>query len=122
MNKREAKKFEKLLQDEHERLVEGIRRIEEATRSESGRQGDGSLSSYAEVGTDNFERETALHIASDESEWLSEIGDALKRIENGAYGVCEGCKEEIPKKRLEVSPSARYCVGCQTKLEKNGVL
>jgi DnaK suppressor protein len=122
MKKRDAKKFQKLLQAEYDRLTEGIRRIEESTRADSGRQGNGSLSSYAEVGTDNFERETALHIASDESQWLSEITDALKRIEAGTYGVCEACKEEIPAKRLEAFPSARYCVACRTRLERNGLL
>ncbi|HOZ49505.1 MAG TPA: TraR/DksA C4-type zinc finger protein [Candidatus Hydrogenedentes bacterium] len=122
MNRRDAKKFEKVLQAEYDRLTEGIRRIEETTRTESGGQGAGGLSSYAEVGTDNFERETALHIASGESQWLNEITDALKRIEEGSYGVCEGCGEQIPKKRLDVFPSARYCIECQSKLERGGVL
>lgn len=122
MNKRDAKKFEKLLRMEHERLTEGIKRIEESTRGESGLKGNGNLSSYAEVGTDNFERETALHIASDESEWLKDISDALDRIGQGSYGICEGCETTIPRKRLEVFPSARYCVECQSQIERNGVL
>jgi len=122
MNKRDAKKFEKLLKAQHERLTEGIRRVEESTRSEAGAMGSGSLSSYAEVGTDNFERETALHIASGESQWLSEITDAFERIEDGSFGVCEGCEAAIPKGRLEAFPSARYCVECQSRLERKGVL
>lgn len=121
MNKRDAKKFGKLLVAERDRLLHGIRRIEASTRDGSSSQGSGSLSSYAEVGTDNFERETALHIASDESQWLEEIGDALRRIENGTFGTCEGCQEPIPKKRLEVFPSARHCVECQSNLERDGV-
>ncbi|HEO72473.1 MAG TPA: TraR/DksA family transcriptional regulator, partial [Candidatus Hydrogenedentes bacterium] len=96
--------------------------IEDNTRSETLAQGSGNLSSYAEVGTDNFERETALHIASDESEWLNEITDALKRIDEGSFGVCEACDTVIPRKRLEVFPSARYCVDCQAKLERDGVV
>ncbi len=122
MNKRDAKRFEKLLKAERNRLAQGIQRIEEITRGELGSQGDGSLSSYAEVGTDNFGRETALHIASGESQWLDQIADALKRIEDGTFGICEGCHESIPKKRLEAFPSARYCVECQSKLERGNIL
>jgi RNA polymerase-binding protein DksA len=122
MNKKEAKRFEKLLLNELDRLSNGIRKIEESALHESVRETTGDLYSYAETGTDNFERETALNIATNESERLRDVTDALKRIEAGTYGVCEGCEEPILKKRLEVFPSARYCVKCQAKLEKEGSL
>ena len=122
MNKKEAKKYEKLLLNELERLSTGIRNIEESALHDSVRETTGDLYSYAETGTDNFERETALNIATNESERLRDVNDALKRIETGTYGVCEGCEEPILKKRLEVFPSARYCVKCRSKLEKEGSL
>lgn len=122
MNKRESKKFEKLLVEERRRLSQSIGSIEQDTLYESAQDSSGDLSAFAESGTDNFDRETALHIASDESQRLVEINDALQRIEDSAYGVCEGCDSEIPKKRLEVFPSARYCIECQSKIEKNGSL
>ncbi|MFP4172505.1 MAG: TraR/DksA family transcriptional regulator [Candidatus Hydrogenedentota bacterium] len=122
MNKREAKKFEKLLLAEQSRLREGIKRIEESTLHDSSGDNIADITSYAEFGTDNFERETALNIASNESERLREINDALARIQEGTYGKCEGCGTEIPKKRLEVFPSARYCVECQSKIERDGTL
>jgi DnaK suppressor protein len=122
MNKKEAKKFEKLLLSDIDRLSNGIRKIEESALHESVRETTGDLYSYAETGTDNFERETALNIATGESERLRDVTDALKRIDTGTYGVCEGCEEAIPKKRLEAFPSARYCIKCQSKLEKEGAL
>jgi DnaK suppressor protein len=122
MNKKEAKKFEKQLLAELERLSEGIRKIEESALHESVRETTGDLYSYAETGTDNFERETALNIATGESQRLRDVADALKRIEQGTFGVCEGCEEPIPKKRLEVFPAARYCVACKARLEKEGSL
>lgn len=118
MNKKDAKKFEKLLIAERDRLSGSIRNIEDASRYESGRDNSGDLSSYAESGTDNFELETALNIASGESHWLNEVTEALVRIEKGGYGTCEGCEKEIPRKRLEVFPSARFCVVCQGEIEK----
>ena len=38
------------------------------------------------------------------------ILNALRKIENGSYGICEECEEEIPIKRLKAIPDARYCV------------
>lgn len=122
MNKRDAKKFEKLLLEEGERLGMGIRRLEEETLYQTTSDQTADISSYAEVGTDNFERETALSIASSEAQRLRDVADALERIKNGTYGDCEGCEKPINPKRLEVFPSARYCIECQAKLEKTGTL
>lgn len=118
MNKRDLKKFEKLLLAERDRLTGSIKNIEDASRYESGRDNSGDLSSYAESGTDNFELETALNIASGESNWLSEVTEALGRLQDGTFGKCEGCEKDIPKKRLEVFPSAKYCIACQEEFEK----
>lgn len=118
MNKKDLKKFEKLLIAERDRLTGSIKNIEDASRYESGRDNSGDLSSYAESGTDNFELETALNIASGESNWLSEVTEALGRLQSGSYGVCEGCEKDIPRKRLEVFPSAKYCISCQEEVEK----
>lgn len=118
MNKKDLKKFEKLLMAERDRLTGSIKNIEDASRYESGRDNSGDLSSYAESGTDNFELETALNIASGESNWLNEVSEALVRVQKGTFGTCEGCEKEIPRKRLEAFPSAKYCVPCQEEIEK----
>jgi DnaK suppressor protein len=46
------------------------------------------------------------------------MDEALDRIENGTYGICEECGGAIGLKRLEVRPVAKYCVPCLTKLER----
>lgn len=121
MTKKEAAKFEKLLLSEGERLKKGIRQLEEGTLYQTTTDLTADVSSYAEVGTDNFERETALSIGSRESALLQDVSDALERIRNGSYGICEPCGREIPRKRLEAFPSARFCVECQSKLEKQNI-
>lgn len=121
MNKRELKKLEKLLVAERDRLINGIRQIEEDTLISAAGNGSTDIISYAEVGTDNFDRETALTLASTEAERLREVNEALARIEEGSFGVCESCGEEIPHKRLEVFPSAKYCVECKARIEREGV-
>ena len=95
-----------------------IRTIEAASREESGRDNSGDFTSYAESGTDNFELETALNIASGESDGLVNVNEALQRIHDGTYGVCPSCDKPIPKRRLEVFPSAKFCVICQGEIEK----
>ncbi len=119
LNKTELKKFEKLLLEERERLLNSIENIEEASRTESGRDNGGDLTSYAETGTDSFGMETALNIASGESQRLMDINDALQRIKRGTYGICEGSGKPIPKKRLEAFPAARFCVEYQEELERD---
>jgi RNA polymerase-binding protein DksA len=53
-----------------------------------------------------------------ERKLLQEIDDALQRIEEGAYGICEGTGKPIPKARLRAQPWARCCVEYARSLEK----
>jgi DnaK suppressor protein len=50
---------------------------------------------------------------------LRELKDALERIENGTYGTCMECKEDIPVQRLMARPTTILCVGCQEAREKS---
>lgn len=58
-----------------------------------------------------------LRIRSRERNLTEKIEDALERIENGIYGICTACGEEIPIERLEARPIAMYCVECKAKSE-----
>ena len=82
----------------------------------------GDLSSMpihmADIGTDNYEQEFALGLMDSERKLLKKIDDALVRIEQGDYGVCEETKKPIGKPRLEAKPWARYCVEYAQMLEK----
>ena len=53
-----------------------------------------------------------------EREKLKNIDEALLRLEEGEYGICEECEEEIPMGRLKIVPFARHCVKCKADLEK----
>jgi RNA polymerase-binding protein DksA len=72
----------------------------------------------ADVATDNYDREFSLGIASTERNFAYELDEALKRIDEGTFGICETCKSLIAKNRLKAVPSARLCVKCQEKREK----
>jgi DnaK suppressor protein len=64
------------------------------------------------------DRELELLLGDREREKLHNIDEALLKIEEGEYGICEECEEEIPIGRLKVMPFARYCVRCKADIEK----
>jgi DnaK suppressor protein len=64
------------------------------------------------------DRELELLLGDREREKLHNIDEALLKIEEGEYGICEECEEEIPIGRLKVMPFARYCVKCKADIEK----
>ena len=72
----------------------------------------------ADAGSDAYDRDFALSLLSQEQDALYEIDEALKRIDDGTYGVCEMSGKAIPHARLEAIPFARYTVECQSSLEK----
>jgi DnaK suppressor protein len=64
------------------------------------------------------DRELGLLLGDREREKVHAIDEALLRIEENEYGVCEECEEEIPLGRLKAMPFARHCVKCKSDLEK----
>lgn len=72
----------------------------------------------ADAGSDAYEKDFALSLLSQEQDALYEIEEALKRIEDGSYGICEMTGQSIPRARLEAIPYARFTAECQAKLEK----
>ena len=74
----------------------------------------------AEDGSDAFERQLALKLAANEGDAVFEIDEALQRINEGTYAVCEDCECIISPARLKALPFARQCVECKQMAEKNG--
>lgn len=76
----------------------------------------------ADAGTDSFDRDFALSMLSSDQDALYEISEAIKRIENGTYGVCELTGKPIPKTRLDAIPWTRFSAEAQRQLERDGAL
>ncbi len=64
------------------------------------------------------ERDLAMAIDVRETEALTAIDSALKRIEAGTYGLCTDCGIDIPTARLHANPTAMRCVNCQGQYER----
>ncbi len=124
MDKRTREKYRKILLEEKEKIVNQINNLSEDTLSSSQRDASGDLSGYsmhmADVGTDNFQRELALGLVSNEQQVLYRINEALNRIEEGTYGKCEICGNTIKESRLKALPFATMCISCKEKEEARG--
>lgn len=64
------------------------------------------------------DRELGMLLGDREREKLANIDEALLKLEDGEYGICEECEEEIPLGRLKVLPFARHCVKCKSDIER----
>ena len=71
-----------------------------------------------EDGTDAFMRLQTLEQVGTQQREVANIDEALRSIEQGAYGICEACGELISKPRLTVLPFATNCIKCQSEMEK----
>jgi RNA polymerase-binding protein DksA len=114
----EIEKFKALLLVKRNEILDNVTHME----NEALRKPRSDLSNMpihmADAGSDTFEQENTLGLMDSERKLLQEVDDALERIENHTYGICEGGAEPIPKARLKAIPWARYCVKCASLSEK----
>ena len=117
--------FKQLLLEKRREILRNVNEFEDEALKKSRLDATGDLSSMpihmADIGTDNYEQEFALGLMDSERKLLRELDDALGRIEQGTYGICEGTGKPILKARLEAQPWARYCVEYARKLEQGAV-
>lgn len=117
MPKSEMKKYRDLLIKLRQEVGGDLSHLTENTLNKSARDASGDLSGYsyhmADMASDDYERDFSLGRATDEQKRLYSIDEAMKRIEDGSYGLCLQCGKAIAKKRLAVVPHAELCIECQ---------
>jgi DnaK suppressor protein len=95
-----------------------IDEIREKIKSDSKKDSKEDVGDIYDLASIERDRELDLLISDRDKEKLEEIEDALDRIDDGTYGVCEKCGAKIPKERLKIMPFALFCVSCKSELEK----
>lgn len=118
---KEIREFKILLLEKLDEILENVVCMEQETLRKPRTDLSNMPFHMADAGTDTYEIENTLGLVDSERKLLAEIEDALQRIENNTYGICEGNDEPIPKERLRAIPWARYCVTCANLSEK-GIL
>lgn len=65
----------------------------------------------------SLDKEILFELSGNAHKTLDQIEAALRKIDKGIYGICEYCRQPIPKKRIKALPFARYCINCQHTTE-----
>jgi DnaK suppressor protein len=108
------KSIKDMLLKTREELVQGIARKSKETAVSGVSDIGDILDSVSEERT----RELYMILTDREKQKLKQIDDALDRIEEETYGLCEECGVKIPRPRLKVVPFAKYCVECKEAIER----
>jgi len=108
--------FRELLFAQRRNILQRIRHS--SVHLESGRQaGDEG----AEIGSDDFIRETGIQIMAEDARKLEAISLALRNMDAGTFGICQDCSKQIGDARLKAKPYARFCIDCKSLREKNSI-
>ena len=114
MDKKTVEKFKKLLLARRQELLRSIAQTQEEGRemqhSYGPDEGDRANSS--------LDKELLFHQTTQARGLLGAVDGALARINDGTFGQCLVCEEEIGAKRLEALPWTRYCISCQESAER----
>ncbi|SER63261.1 TraR/DksA C4-type zinc finger protein [Salipaludibacillus aurantiacus] len=112
--------FKQQLTDDRKAIIKRIE--QEATYTDDKMNDPGELSHYdnhpADEGTELYFRGRDMAVRQQWEKHLHEIDEALKRIENGTYGICKKTGEKIPLERLRVQPTATTTVKAREKDER----
>jgi len=111
MTKTAIKDLKKKLLAERELLVEKLKGNDLSVD-------DAETPDPVDLAVRNYSKNVQLAVSENESKQLALIDEALLRIEDDEYGVCQNCEKEVQAKRLAAIPWARYCLECQELLEK----
>jgi DnaK suppressor protein len=117
MKKEVVKKFRKIFEAQHACILFNDRVVRE----------DFSVCAddrYDEIdqATTDIEQSMRMRLRNRETLYIKKIDEALRRIEDGTFGECEDCGEDIELRRLEARPTATLCVSCKEEQERKEVL
>ncbi|MCG2726295.1 MAG: TraR/DksA family transcriptional regulator [Elusimicrobia bacterium] len=67
-----------------------------------------------DIANQSLDKEMFFELSGNELGMLEDVDAALRRLDNGSYGICEYCKKPIKKLRIKAIPQTRYCLVCQS--------
>jgi len=114
MKKNKLKHFQSLLENIRTKIVGDVEKAHHNKKSSEVEQ-------MADI-SDDAARSYGKKLQGDleEQEWvkLKQVEAALKKVEDGEYGICEQCEQEILETRLEIMPYTEFCIQCLSEIEK----
>ncbi len=115
MQKYDHRNYEEFRQLLDETIVELLLKAKE-TVSSLVKEGEHSADPLDRATLDSV-MENSLRFRERESRLIRKIRTALQKMDEGLYGICESCGDDIPLSRLRARPMTAYCIQCKTKME-----
>lgn len=114
MNKKDKKKFKDILEERRQEIVSEA----EKTKEKGIAFDPDDLPDEVDLASSEADQSMNLKLRDRERILLRKVEKALKKLEEGTYGVCESCEEKIGVKRLEARPVTDLCIRCKEEQEQ----
>ena len=115
LNKKELKKFQELLEEKRKSVLERARQM---LSVENMALDTNDLPDEMDLASSEYLQSFTFRLRGREKVFLDKIEKALRKIEDGSFGTCEECSEEISVKRLEARPETTLCIRCKEDQER----
>jgi RNA polymerase-binding transcription factor DksA len=113
--------FRDKLDDIAARLHRDAEAVSDQTRRTSGGQGAGEITNVpqhlGDMGTEEYLHDLNATLLENEEYLADEVRQAIERLDEGTFGICDACGQPIREERLEAIPYAQYCIGCAEQFE-----
>jgi DnaK suppressor protein len=114
LNQKDLKRYKKMLEDSKAGLLESAKK----TLVEESSFDTDDLPDEIDQASSEYTQSMVFRLRDREKFLLQKIESALKRVEDGTFGVCERCEEDISPKRLDARPVTTLCIRCKEEQEK----
>jgi DnaK suppressor protein len=114
LTRKELKKFQELLEEKRKGVLERARQM----LSEGMVLDANDLPDEMDLASSEYIQSFEFRLRGREKSLLSKLDLALKKIDDGTFGICESCDEPIGKKRLEARPETSLCIKCKEDQER----
>jgi DnaK suppressor protein len=117
MDEKKLEHYRRVLLDQLRQHTEHVRDEQAAALEFAG--ADDGVKDSVDMSLRDVNQEIAFRLGEHESRIVADIDQALLRMDEGSYGVCERCSKPIDERRLDAMPTARYDAACQSIIEAN---
>lgn len=111
LNQKDLLFFKNRFEQEKQKLIQTISNLNQDIGSASGSD-ELDLTALA------LEQNLLIRLKGREAQYLKKVNEALSRIQDGSFGICMDCDQEISTKRLRARPTASLCISCKEEREK----
>ena len=115
LTKKELKRFQEMLEEKRRAVLDRARK----TLSEDMTLDTNDLPDEMDLASSEYIQSFEFRLRGREKSLLTKLDNALRKIEEGNFGVCEVCEEPIGKKRLEARPETTLCIRCKEDQERD---